>query len=74
MINITLSGTVNNYKDIFELRGRLYHQAMNDFPDARANEFLSVISEAGIKSGMTVVDIPSGGAYLSGYPAEVCFR
>jgi SAM-dependent methyltransferase len=60
-----------NYPDIFELRGRLYHQAMQKFPDARANEFLSVIYEARVAHGMTVVDVPSGGGYLSRYLSNV---
>jgi len=44
---------------------------MREFPDARANEFLSVIREAGIAPGMTIVDVPSGGAYLSRYLDDV---
>jgi len=56
-----------DYQDIFELRGRLYHQAMQKYPDARINEFQSVLREASIAPGMTVVDVPSGGAYLSRY-------
>lgn len=59
-----------DYHDIFELRGQLYHQAMRKFPDARASEFLDVIREAGIAPGMTIVDVPSGGAYLSRYLGE----
>ena len=65
------SGTVSDYRDIFELRGRLYHQAMRTFPDARANEFLSVIREANIAPKMNVVDVPSGGGYLSRYLCDV---
>lgn len=60
-----------DYHDIFELRGQLYHQAMQKFPDARSSEFLSVIQEAGIEPGMSVVDIPSGGAYLSRYLCDI---
>ena len=71
MLDITLTGPVLDYNDIFELRGRLYHQAMRQFPDARANEFQSVIREARITPGMTIVDIPSGGAYLSRYLSDV---
>lgn len=67
MLDITPSGPTLDYHDIFELRGRLYHQAMRKYPDARSNEFRSVIREAGIAPGMTVVDVPSGGAYLSRY-------
>ena len=71
MLDVTPSGSMLNYRDIFEVRGRLYHQAMRRFPDARANEFLSVIREAKIVPGMTIVDVPSGGAYLSRHLSDV---
>jgi len=71
MLDINPSGPILDYHDIFELRGRLYHQAMREYPDARSNEFQSVIREAGIAPGMTVVDVPSGGAYLSRYLDDV---
>ncbi|MGB5304739.1 MAG: class I SAM-dependent methyltransferase [Gammaproteobacteria bacterium] len=71
MLDVTPPSSVFDYRDIFDLRGRLYHQAMQKFPDARANEFLSVIREARIVSGMTVVDVPSGGAYLSRHLRDV---
>jgi SAM-dependent methyltransferase len=67
MHDVSPSGSVADYRGIFELRGRLYHQAMREYSDARASEFLSVIREAGIRPGMAVVDVPSGGAYLSRY-------
>lgn len=56
-----------DYRDIFELRGRLYHEAMARFPAARTEEFESIIREAAISDDMTVVDVPSGGAYLSNH-------
>jgi SAM-dependent methyltransferase len=65
MLDVKPSGSVADYRDIFELRGRLYHQAMREFPDARASEFLSVIRAAEITPGMTVVDVPSEGGYQS---------
>ena len=71
MQEISPSDPPYDYRDIFELRGRLYHQAMREHPDARINEFQSVINEADIAPGMTVVDVPSGGAYLSSYLEEV---
>jgi SAM-dependent methyltransferase len=71
MQKISPSDPPYDYRDIFELRGRLYHQAMREHPDARINEFQSVINEADIAPGMTVVDVPSGGAYLSSYLEEV---
>ena len=71
MLDVTPPGAVLDYHDIFELRGRLYHHAMRKFPDARANEFLNVIREARIVSGMRVVDVPSGGGYLSPHLGNV---
>jgi SAM-dependent methyltransferase len=58
---------LTEYGDIFDIRGQLYHQAMQTCPDTRSEEFLSVVGEADISPGMTVVDVPSGGAYLSRY-------
>lgn len=60
-------GSVTAYRDIFKLRGQLYHRAMQLFPDVRAQEFMNVLAEASIASHMTVVDVPSGGAYMSRY-------
>lgn len=62
---------VSRYSDIFDLRGRLYHQAMETWPDVREAEFLSVRDAADISCGMTVVDVPSGGAYLGKYLEQV---
>jgi len=60
-----------DYSDIFALRGQLYHQAMQRFPDARAQEFQAVIAEADIATNTTVVDFPAGGAYISRYLDDV---
>jgi SAM-dependent methyltransferase len=57
--------TADDYGDIFNLRGLYYQRAMEHFPDVRVHEFLNVIREARVANGMTVVDIPSGGGYLS---------
>jgi SAM-dependent methyltransferase len=64
------SESASSYSEIFELRGQLYHQAMQRFPDARAQEFLHVLAEARIAPHMTVVDVPSGGAYISRYLSD----
>lgn len=61
------TSTAKTYRDIFELRGRWYHQAMETFSDARSQEFLSVIAKADLAPRMTIVDVPSGGAYVSQY-------
>jgi len=44
---------------------------MTSHPACRAEEFLSVIGEADIAPGMTVIDAPSGGAYLADYLSGV---
>jgi SAM-dependent methyltransferase len=62
---------VPNYQKIFDRRGKLYHQAMESCPGYRAEEFRAVLQEAGIAPGMTVVDVPSGGAYLADYLPDV---
>lgn len=59
--------SATSYSEIFASRGQIYHQAMQDHPEVRSAEFLSVINEAAIEPGMTVVDVPSGGAYTSRY-------
>ncbi len=71
MLDLEPSGSVTNYSDIFKLRGQLYHRAMQLFPDARSQEFMSVLAEASIAPNMTVVDVPSGGAYISRYLKDV---
>jgi len=63
--------TVPDYKQIFDQRGQLYHRAMEALPACRAEEFLSVIGEADIAPGMTVIDAPSGGAYLADHLSGV---
>lgn len=71
MVQDTTTATYPDYRDIFELRGHSYHQAMARFPDARTNEFLNVIAKADITPGMAVLDVPSGGAYLSRFLTDV---
>jgi SAM-dependent methyltransferase len=61
----------NEYGEIFDQRGRLYHRAMQTYPNCRSQEFLSVIAQADIGARMTVVDVPSGGAYLANYLDDV---
>ena len=55
------------YSDIFEQRGRLYHQAMTLYPMARAEEFHHALRLAGVKEGNVVCDVPSGGGYLRNF-------
>jgi SAM-dependent methyltransferase len=71
MLNPETYDHASDYADIFDLRGKLYHQAMQAYPDSRSEEFLNVIAQADITPGMTVVDVPSGGAYLADYLTDV---
>jgi len=57
----------SNYSDIFDQRGDDYHSAMKLIPSARDYEFNSLLNQVNIEDGMTIVDIPSGGNYLSKY-------
>ncbi len=53
------------YEDIFEQRGRSYHDAMTRYPSARDEEFRHVLDMADVQPGDVVCDIPSGGGYLA---------
>ena len=55
------------YRDIFQKRGHLYHQAMTLYPQARTEEFHHVVRVAGMKDGDIVCDVPSGGGYLRNF-------
>jgi len=56
-----------NYKDIFEQRGGMYHQAMMSYPNARQLEFEVPLSICQPKANDVLVDLPSGGGYISNY-------
>jgi cyclopropane fatty-acyl-phospholipid synthase-like methyltransferase len=55
------------YRDIFQKRGHLYHQAMTLYPQARREEFHHVVRMADMKEGEIVCDAPSGGGYLKSF-------
>lgn len=55
------------YRDIFQKRGHLYHQAMTLYPQARTEEFHHVVRMADMKDGEIVCDVPSGGGYLRNF-------
>jgi SAM-dependent methyltransferase len=55
------------YAELFNKRGRDYHEAMLRFPLARAEEFLILLRHADIRARQTVCDYPSGGGYLEGF-------
>jgi SAM-dependent methyltransferase len=54
------------YSQIFEQRGAMYHRAMIDYPQARKAEFSQLFDRIPLRSGESVLDIPSGGGYLAG--------
>lgn len=55
------------YSNIFRHRGRSYDLAMNNYPDARDNEFNALFARCPILSNETILDIPSLGGYLKKY-------
>jgi len=63
------------YQDIFNKRGRQYHQAMQACPRARDREFeliVDLLPEQTARSTGVVCDMPSGGGYLIDYlPAHI---
>jgi SAM-dependent methyltransferase len=56
-----------DYKDIFNQRGKYYHQAMIEFSSAREEEFYHVLNIADISEGNIICDVPSGGGYLNNF-------
>lgn len=52
------------YAEIFELRGRSYHDAMLALPGARAAEFAALFDRNPVPGGARIFDIPAGGGYL----------
>ena len=57
----------DSYKDIFDKRASSYHQAMREWPTARDNEFHQTVAMAEPRPGHVLVDVPSGGGYLTRY-------
>ncbi len=53
------------YPEIFNQRGKMYHQAMLKYPWARKSEFDYAIQFAKLEAGQILCDIPSGGSYIS---------
>jgi SAM-dependent methyltransferase len=53
------------YSEIFNLRGAMYHRAMQNHPEARAEEFRQLFARAPLSGGEQVLDVPSGGGYLA---------
>ena len=55
------------YQDIFNIRGLSYHKAMQNYPLARQDEFKNIIELSDFKDDNLILDIPSGGCYLSNF-------
>lgn len=53
-----------DYRDIFNQRANLYHEAMILYPQARDEEFKLLLEILNVKNGETILDIPSGSGYL----------
>eukprot|EP01006_Ploeotia_vitrea_P066174 TRINITY_DN94461_c0_g1_i1.p1 TRINITY_DN94461_c0_g1~~TRINITY_DN94461_c0_g1_i1.p1 ORF type:complete len:254 (+),score=24.70 TRINITY_DN94461_c0_g1_i1:59-820(+) len=53
------------YKDIFNHRGKHYHAAMRQWPQARRHEFANIVQRAAAQPGEVVCDLPAGGGYLA---------
>lgn len=53
------------YPEIFQQRGKLYHEAMLRFPEARNAEFERLFDAAPAAAGARVLDLPAGGGYLA---------
>ena len=56
-----------NYSEIFSERGKAYHQAMTDFPEARRMEFEAGLKCLNFSNIKTLLDAPSGPGYLKNY-------
>lgn len=63
---------MKSYTDLFTLRGSTYDQAMQQWPDARRQEFEQAVKAAQLENGMVVADVPAGGGYLQRYVPAGC--
>lgn len=58
---------MNDYQVIFQKRAADYHLAMQQFPEARKNEFYNLFSGINFENDLHLLDVPSGGGYLRNY-------
>jgi len=63
---------MQQYDQLFEVRGSSYDKAMRHFPKARQAEFAQVIEAAGLQPGDIIGDVPAGGGYLRSWLPEGC--
>lgn len=59
-----------NYREIFNQRGTSYTNAMKLCPDARNEEFKTLINLLDLTDGDKLIDIPSGGGYLQSHLSQ----
>lgn len=60
------------YGKAFAIRGNRYERSMARNPDVRRDEFAALVQRLRPEPGESILDAPSGGAYLRGYlPAAV---
>ena len=57
---------MTDYSEIFAQRAHQYHEAMQRDPRARDGEFLALLEDLS-SSAIDLLDVPSGGGYLSTY-------
>ena len=57
----------DNYSAIFNKRADSYHSAMQTWPSARDEEFHTLLSLAELQDHHSIIDMLSGGGYLSWY-------
>ena len=63
---------MQGYEEIFIKRGKSYHAAMANFPNARDEEFTSTIKYIENRQNLRVLDLPAGGGYLERYlPTDI---
>jgi len=64
-VNLSDSALAAEYDAIFDQRGSLYHQAMARAPRARDAEFAQLFAHCPLVANERLIDVPSGGGYLS---------
>jgi len=58
---------ISSYENIFTKRANAYQAAMKEYPEAREEEFKTLIEYSKLKRYFKVADIPSGSCYLKRY-------
>ena len=56
---------VLDYKEIFDLRGGMYNQAVKESPHARKEEVMPILNMLELSENDILIDLPSGGGFVS---------